>query len=86
MASGEPEIAGNVAAYYGRLSGMVIAALRGTRSLDTDPTEAETTLAYLLLQVWFASLVGWSAGIADPKDIVIQVARAGELIGKGLGD
>jgi AcrR family transcriptional regulator len=90
MASGEPEIAGDIAAYYGRLSGLVIAAMRGKGRLGysdatTDPpTEHETTLSYLLLQVWYAALVGWSANLQPQKGVVDQIRSATTLIMRGI--
>ncbi len=89
MASGEPEVAGNIASYYGRMSGLVIAALRGKGVLDdTDgaPTDAETTLSSLLLQIWFASLVGWSAGLTDEAGVASRVEGAAQLLAKALSD
>jgi hypothetical protein len=66
----------------------VIAALRGQGTLeenDETPTEQETTMAYLLLQVWFASLVGWSAGLMEEARVPKQVEDSARLLWKGLG-
>src|SRR6187200_878095 len=71
MASGVPEIAANVLAYHGRMNGLIIAALRGTGRLGfsettaSPPSKRESTLAMMLQQFWFASLIGWSAGMFD---------------------
>lgn len=86
MASGVPEIAANVAAYYGKLSGLLIAAMRGQGRLDDDaepPTETEISLSYLLLQVWFAALVGWSAGLLTQQGVVDQAKTAATLLTRG---
>ena len=86
MASGEPDIAGNVAAYYGRLSGLVIAAMQEKGRLDpgdataSAPSGDEITMSYLLLQVWYAALVGWSAGLMTTKGVVAQVESAAGLL------
>lgn len=86
MASGEPDIAGDIAAYYGRLSGLVIAAMRGKGRLgysdatSDPPTADETTTSYLLLQVWYAALVGWSAGLVPTKGVVEQVQSGATLL------
>ena len=86
MASGVPEIAANVTAYHGRMNGLVIAALRGTGRLGyaeataSPPTRRETTLALMLLQVWFAAMVGWSAGMFNELEVVEQVRRAAGLL------
>jgi TetR/AcrR family transcriptional regulator, cholesterol catabolism regulator len=90
MASGEPEIAANVAAYQGHMNGLIIAAIRGTGRLgyaettSSPPTEMESTLALHMLQVWYASLVGWSAGVTSQQAVQEQVQRSAELLFKGL--
>ncbi len=86
MASGEPEVASHVAAYHGRMAGLIIAALRGvgrlsyTDATSSPPTEDEQTLAALLQQVWFASLVGWSAGLHGQQEVLDQTLRAAKLL------
>jgi AcrR family transcriptional regulator len=89
MASGEPEVAGNVAAYQDRMTRLIIAAMRGCGRLEGDtanppPTERERELAFLLQQIWFAALVGWSAGLASQTRVVEQMQRAAELAVRGL--
>lgn len=90
MASGVPEIAANVTAYHGRMNGLIIAALRGTGRLGyaeataSPPTKKETTFAFLLLQIWFAALVGWSAGLFGEDAVVEQVRRAAVLLQRAL--
>ena len=90
MASGVPEVASNIAAYQGRVHGMLIAAMRGvgrlgfTEMTQSPPTEQENTLSFLLQQLWFASLVGWSAGLIDQTAIVEQLRVAGDLLTRGL--
>lgn len=89
MASGEPEVAGNIASYYGRMSGLVIAAMRAKGALgddDAPPDEIETSVASLLLQIWFASLVGWSARLTDEDGVAAHVEDAAHIILKGLAD
>jgi AcrR family transcriptional regulator len=90
MASGVPEIAANVTAYRGRMNGLVIAALRGTGRLGyaettaSPPTRKETTLAFLAQQIWFAALVGWSAGMFTEAEVVDQVYRSAQLVARAL--
>jgi TetR/AcrR family transcriptional regulator, cholesterol catabolism regulator len=90
MASGVPEIAGTVIAFHGRMSGLIIAALRGVGRLSfTDattsrPTEDEMTIATLLQQVWFSALVGWSAGMTSQAGVVDQMRLAARLFLLGL--
>lgn len=85
MASGQPEVAKHVVAYQGRMTAMVIGALRGTGRMSygdataSPPTEKEQTLALLLQQNWFASLIGWSAGLHAPADVIEHVRMAARL-------
>jgi hypothetical protein len=48
------------------------------------PTANEIQLAALLQQIWFAALVGWSAGLIGPNDVTEQVKTAAELILRGM--
>ena len=90
MASGEPEVAGKVTAYHGRMTGLIIAALRGTGRLGyseattSPPSKKESTLALLLQQFWFAALVGWSAGLLSPTEVTEQVHTAAQLLIRGI--
>jgi len=89
MASGEPEVAKNVIAYHGRMTGLIIAAMRGVGRLgfseatNEPPNDEETTLALLLQQIWFAALVGWSAGLHGQGRVIEQVRLGTELIIRG---
>ena len=87
MASGVPEIAANVLSYHGRMNGCIIAALRGTAPEDVSenlPTKRESQFALLLQQMWFATLVGWSAGLFDQASALEQVRTAARLLSRGL--
>jgi AcrR family transcriptional regulator len=90
MASGRPELAGLVTSYQGQMSSLVIAAMRGRGKLEfTDaasapPSEREMTYAFMLMQLWFATLVGWSAGLFPLTGVEEQMARATEVLAKGL--
>jgi AcrR family transcriptional regulator len=81
MASG-PEVAGKVTAYHERMNRLTVAALRG-RELDGDATAQERSLALALQQIWFASLVGWSAGLFDVDGVCAQVRGTAELLIRG---
>ena len=90
MSSGVPEIAANVTGYQGRMTGLVIAAMRGRGKLDfvdaagAPPTEQELTYAFMLLQLWFACLVGWSAGLLSQASVDDQMTRAAQVVARGL--
>jgi TetR/AcrR family transcriptional regulator, cholesterol catabolism regulator len=91
MASGEPETAGKIAAYHDQITGLIIAAMRGVGRLgyaeatSRPPSKKEKQLAHMLQQFWFAALVGWSAGIVSPPDVIEQVRLAATLLSRGLG-
>ncbi len=90
MASGEPETAGKIAAYQDRVTGLIIAALRGVGRLGYTETNAkpitdeEKSLAQMLQSFWFASLVGWSAGLITQPDVVTQVRTVATLLSRGM--
>lgn len=92
MASGEEGVAQTVASYQGRLTGLIIAAMRGVGRLSfadattTPPSKKETKLAFLLQQLWYAALVGWSAGLISQNDVIEQVKSAGILLLRGIED
>jgi AcrR family transcriptional regulator len=98
VASGEPEVAGKVAAYQDRMTGLIIAALRGVGKLGVKDaaspaaakapsqltSKAEKTLAFALQQIWFASLVGWSAGLLSQAQVVEQMRLTGAILMRGV--
>ncbi len=90
VASGEPEVATKVAAYQDRMTGLIIAALRGVGRLgfkdatSSPPSRTERTLAFALQQIWVASLVGWSAGILSQSQVVEQMRVTGEILMRGV--
>jgi hypothetical protein len=38
----------------------------------------------MLQQMWFAALVGWSAGMFGENDVIEQVRRAAQLLSQAL--
>jgi AcrR family transcriptional regulator len=90
MASGEEGVAKTVASYQGRITGLLIASMRGvgrltfTDASEKPVTDKEVKLALLLQQLWFASLVGWSAGLVGPHDVIAQIKDAAALINRGM--
>jgi len=85
VATGEPELAQKVAAFHTQVEELITASLRGTPpSAGSSPTPRERQLALVLQQVWFASLIGWSAGLFGQSGIVDQTrAAAGLLLDRG---
>ena len=50
----------------------------------SPPTRKESLLALMAQQMWFAALVGWSAGLFSENEVIDQVCRAVELVHRGL--
>jgi AcrR family transcriptional regulator len=92
MASGEPEVALKVAAYQERITGLIIAAMRGVGRLvysdakGSPPSKKEAQMAFALQQFWFASLVGWSAGLVSVNEAVDQMRRIAIVLDRGIDD
>ncbi len=60
-------------------SRMVIGAIRGVPAGAVDPdacTEDERECAFLLRQVWFASMIGWSVGLHPLDEVLEHIAMA----------
>ncbi|MFI5297034.1 MAG: TetR/AcrR family transcriptional regulator [Polyangiales bacterium] len=87
VASGEPELAGRIAVYRGRIAGIIIASLRGADGADATtqpPSKHEITLANMLQQFWFAALVGWSAALINEREVGEQTKLAATLLIRGI--
>ena len=81
--SGLPELTEKVAAFHGRMTGMIATAIRGEGSTDENDasfSEDELRRGFLLMQVWFASLVGWSGGLHDQAAAIDQVRVAATML------
>jgi AcrR family transcriptional regulator len=83
VASGVPEISEKVMQFYGRTSEIIVTVYRGSHS-DAFPSEEEQTVALLLLNVWFAALVGWTGGMHDTDQVIKQVKIATTLLLRGM--
>jgi AcrR family transcriptional regulator len=79
VTSGE-EVAGNVMAHQSQVTRMVLAAMRDRPVDDRPPSPEELIVALLVQQIWFAALVGWSAGLAGQAAVVDQVRIAARLL------
>jgi len=81
VATGEPELTQKVATFHTLMEELISAALRGERlSESTSPSEHERRIGFVLQQVWFASLIGWSSGLHGQAAIVEQTSAAAELL------
>ncbi|MBW2315240.1 MAG: TetR/AcrR family transcriptional regulator [Deltaproteobacteria bacterium] len=79
VSAGEPETTVKVAAFHLRIGKLVLDALSGGSEAD----ERLRNAAIILQQVWFASLVGWTGGLHDPKAVLAQVDEAAGLLVEG---
>jgi AcrR family transcriptional regulator len=81
VATGEPELTQKIAAFHTLMEEMITAALRGEPGPRAgSPTPDERALAFVLQQVWFASLIGWASGLHGRHVIVEQVRTAAGLL------
>jgi AcrR family transcriptional regulator len=87
MASGQPEVASHVIAYQGRMNSIIVSVMAGDASQAqsehaerVDIDSRQLALATLMQQIWFASLVAWSAGIFNQTDVTTHMNQAIELI------
>jgi len=86
MASGEPEVTGSLASYRGHITRMVIAALRGEACGEDGkpPSEAEQKCSTYLQDIWFASLVGWAAGLTNQPQAIQHMRDAADALLNGI--
>jgi len=81
VATGEPELTQKIAAFHTLMEEMITAALRGEPSPRAgSPSPDERALAFVLQQVWFASLIGWASGLHGRPVIVEQLRSAVGLL------
>jgi len=87
MASG-PDSAREVVAHQGAMMSMLLSAQRGVAMTPGEMavrplTEREQVIAFMLLQIWFACMVGWSAGLQEPDAVDAQMRRAIDVVIRG---
>jgi AcrR family transcriptional regulator len=77
-----------IMAYHAQQMRHVVATLKSpadASSNDAALTDDECIMvATILLQVWFAALVGWSGGIYDGPGVVNQVEIAARVVLRGV--
>lgn len=86
VASGDPELTQRVANFHSAMTRNITVALRGVVIEDSDSnvSDAEEQVSFLLQQVWFASLVGWSSGLHSRSTVIKQMRIAAELLLCGM--
>jgi AcrR family transcriptional regulator len=85
-ASGDRELAKQVASFHQRVERMVINALRcpgAARVEDEAPGELEARLARSLNLFWFALMVGWSGGLHTQEEVIQGMQGVAELLLRG---
>ncbi|MGF1468545.1 MAG: TetR/AcrR family transcriptional regulator [Sandaracinaceae bacterium] len=85
--SRHPDIARAIFQHDSETTRIVIAALRGVRPVDLDVTTCtpgERDVGFLLRHVWFASMVGWAAGMNTRPGVLRHVTAASRLLLAGL--
>jgi AcrR family transcriptional regulator len=80
MSSGVPEIAASVAGYQERMKNIIVGAMREPGSDSVEISAREDLVAAYLQRIWFASLVGWSAGLQGQSDVIEQMHVAVDLL------
>lgn len=86
MASGQSDVTTHIAGYYGQMNDIIVATMRGgerrgaSDKTPTKPSAREDTIATLLQEIWFTSLVSWSAGLRTQADVVDHMRQACELL------
>jgi len=83
IASGQPDVAAHVTSYQGLMNAIIVSVMRNgnPEPLRSDKlTEQDTKLATFLQQIWFASLVAWSAGILSQPEVIEHMKQAIDLI------
>lgn len=66
VGSGDPGVAEHIMGYQDKIARLISKALRGTGSAKPDDNE----LAFVLQQVWYATLVGWLCGARDEQEVI----------------
>jgi AcrR family transcriptional regulator len=81
-ASGQPELTEKVASFQGRMIALITDALRGNaRHGNGGPaSKDDATMALVLQQVWFASLVGWGGGLHGQSEVIDHVRAAASMM------
>ena len=87
ISSNHPDIVGAVLEHDEETSRIIIAALRGVSPNAVELSsyaESEKTVAFLLRHIWFASMVGWSAGLYPDREVIEHVSSAARLLLAGV--
>lgn len=75
VASGDQVLTDKVARFHTRVSRLIEGVMAGDAPASELAFDANR-MAYLLQQVWFASMIGWMGGLHDSDEAVQQTAFA----------
>jgi AcrR family transcriptional regulator len=81
VASGVPHLAERVMRYHGDMTNIILHLIRG--ETEAKASENEVFVAHLLQDAWFASLVGWTAGLHDASHVVQHLKQTTRIILRG---
>lgn len=87
LTSGDEQLTAKVAGFHDRIARLIIASMRGVGTLTPTSREATNTeqmVAFILEEVWFASLVGWMGGLTTKAMVIEQLRIAMTLLMKGV--
>jgi len=86
MATGDKETAVKITGVQLRVARMISAAMRGdvpdvNSPLDPGKIDSrEQVIAFIMNNVWFSALVGWSSGVHAERGVIEHVRLAADLI------
>ena len=82
LASGDADTATKVAEFHERMTTMIVSVLRGTPvgTASRVTTIGEREMAFVLQNVWYASLIGWAGGLHSTKAVAEHVTTAAALM------
>jgi len=72
-----------VARFHTRMTRLIVAALRAAPPAPLTrrtPAPPESDVAFILQNVWFASLIGWAAGLHPAREVSLRVRTAAALM------
>jgi AcrR family transcriptional regulator len=87
-ASGDPDLALQVAGFHDRMERLMLVALRGEvaegeEAAAADPREQRVT--DILEAIWFSQLVGWFGGLRTQASMIECMRDSAELLLRGAG-
>ncbi|MGH0034920.1 MAG: TetR/AcrR family transcriptional regulator [Myxococcota bacterium] len=89
-ASGDPELALQVAGFHDRMERLMLVALRGgvaeaTGGAAQPADESEQRVTDTLEAIWFSQLVGWSGGLQTQSSMIEGMRDSAQLLLRGAG-